>query len=213
MVRLGEPYREPSGLLGLAGAWSMARWGAPSHRYAIGLLHAQTGEHIVEIGPAHGALIERLTTAVPDVRVTGIEPSPDMVRVANGRNRALVEGGQVEIRQGRVSDIPLPHASVDAVVSTHSLYFWPSLAHDLAEIARVVKPGGRLVLVFRAVERQEWMMAKNGGSFEASDYSLRRIRELAAIAGFGDLRTRLRHLNNKGLWGKEDLGSVTGVRR
>jgi SAM-dependent methyltransferase len=214
VIRIGEPFREPSGLLGLAGAWTMARWGGPSHRYAISLLDAQPGQHIVEIGPAHGALIQRLTDAVPDLRVTGIEPSADMVGMATGRNRALVESGQVEVRQARVSDIPLPHASVDGVVSTHSLYFWPDLAHDFGEIARILRQGGRLVLAFRAVEQDgEWMMAVNGGTNQPSPLSMRRLRELVGLAGFGEVRTRLRHLRNRGMWGKEDLGSVVGVRR
>lgn len=214
MVRLGEPFREPSGLLGYAGAWSMSRWGGPSHRYAISLLQAEPGQHIVEVGPAHGALIERLVSEVPDLRVTGIEPSADMVKMATGRNRALVEAGQVEIRQARVSDIPLPDASVDGVVSTHSVYFWPDLPHDFGEIARVLKPGGRLVLVFRAVQSSgDWMMAMTGGTHEPSSFSMQRLRELVGLAGFGDVRTRVRHVRNKGLWGRSDLGSVVGVRR
>lgn len=214
-MKLGEPFREPSGVLGYLGAWSMARWGGPSHRYAISLLVAEPGQTVVEIGPAHGALIERLTGEVPDLRVIGIEPSADMVKVATGRNRALVEAGQVEIRQARVSDLPLPHASIDGLVSTHSIYFWPDLQHDLGEIARVLKPGGKLAFVFRAVPAPDgqWMMARNGGTAEPSELSMRRLREQVGLAGFAEVRTRLRHLRNKGLWGKEDLGSVTAVRR
>jgi SAM-dependent methyltransferase len=100
------------------------------------------------------------------------------------------------------------------VVSTHSLYFWPDLAHDFGEIARIVRPGGRLVLVFRAVEKEnEWMMAVNGGTDQPSAVSMRRLRELVGLAGFSEVRTRLRHVRNKGIWGRSDLGSVVGVRR
>lgn len=213
--RLGEPFREPSGLLGRLGAWSMARWGAPRHRYALELLEAEPGQHIVEIGPAHGALIERLADEVPGVRVTGIEPSADMVRLAMRRNRGLAGEGRLAMLQARVSAIPLPNETADGAVSTDSLYFWPDLEQDFGELARILRPGGRLVLVFKATRTPEgaWAMAETGGTDRPSAYSIRRLRELLGLAGFEQTRARLRHLDNPGPWGKTTYGSVTGRRR
>jgi precorrin-6B methylase 2 len=69
----------------------MARAGRPVHEFAIGLLGGSAGQHILEIGPAHGALTQRLALTTPGLRVTAVDPSPDMVALAARRNRALVE--------------------------------------------------------------------------------------------------------------------------
>ncbi|MEZ4493840.1 MAG: methyltransferase domain-containing protein [Dehalococcoidia bacterium] len=94
-------------MAGRLGALLMARIGGPMHEWAIDLLDPQPGDHVLEIGPAHGALIQRMAARVPEVQLAGVDPSADMVRLATRRNQTLAGEGRLDIRQGSVSAIPL----------------------------------------------------------------------------------------------------------
>jgi ubiquinone/menaquinone biosynthesis C-methylase UbiE len=81
----------------------------------------------------------------PDVRITGIDLSPSMLNIARGRADEL--GVEVELLEGDAENLPFPDASFDTVVCTLSLCTIPNHARAIAEMARVLKPGGRLLLL------------------------------------------------------------------
>jgi SAM-dependent methyltransferase len=208
-------FKEPSGVPGRIGAAFMARMSKPMHRWAIELLDPQPGERVLEIGPAHGALVERMDRAVPDLRFGAVDPSPDMVRLTMKRNRELVDSDRLDVREGRVSGIPFEDASFDRIVSTHTIYFWPDIESDLREVLRVLRPGGRLVIGFRATQNDmgEWCMARNGGNDVPSDMTVVGLREKCALAGLVNLKAKLRHLTGRGPMTTPTLGAVVGDKR
>ena len=73
-------------------------------------------------------------------RVIGVDGSPEMLDVA----RAKMPG--VDFRVGQLDDLPLPDASVDLVLCALALSHVPDLGPVLAELARVVRPGGHVVI-------------------------------------------------------------------
>lgn len=81
----------------------------------------------------------------PEVRLTGIEWSPAMLAVAAGRARSL--GREVRLVRGDASRLPFAAASFDTVVCTLSLCCIPDDDAALVEAARVLRPGGRLLLL------------------------------------------------------------------
>jgi SAM-dependent methyltransferase len=94
---------------------------------------------VLEIGPGTGT---NLAYLAPDVRWLGIEPNPHMERYL--RREAEPLGRSIEVRSGTVERLDLMDASVDAVVSTLVLCSVPDQARALAEVRRVLRPGGRL---------------------------------------------------------------------
>ncbi|MCE3550641.1 class I SAM-dependent methyltransferase [Pseudonocardia sp. RS11V-5] len=72
--------------------------------------------------------------------VVGVDRSPDMLE----RARAKVPGGR--FLEGGLTDLPLPDSSVDAAVCALALVHVPEVAPALAELARVVRPGGRILV-------------------------------------------------------------------
>jgi ubiquinone/menaquinone biosynthesis C-methylase UbiE len=79
------------------------------------------------------------------VRLTGIDLSPAMLERA--RERAGELGVEVDLREGDAQDLPFPDGSFDTVVCTLSLCNVPDDRRAVAEMKRVLRPGGRLLLL------------------------------------------------------------------
>jgi SAM-dependent methyltransferase len=105
-------------------------------------LFADLPERVVEIGPGTGA---NLRYYRPGTQVVAIEPNVHMH--APLRAAARRHGIDLELRAETAERIGLPDASVDAAVSTLVLCTVPDPAAAVAEIRRVLRPGGRLLFL------------------------------------------------------------------
>ncbi len=105
------------------------------------------------IGAAEGRVLEigigsglNLPLYGPQVRaVIGLEPSPELLRMA--RARATGAPVPVELLEASAEAVPLDSASIDTVVTTWTLCTIPDAARALAEMRRVLRPGGALLFV------------------------------------------------------------------
>ncbi|MGH2825995.1 MAG: class I SAM-dependent methyltransferase [Actinomycetota bacterium] len=86
-----------------------------------------------------------LTHYPDDVRLTGIDLSPEMLTIA--RDRAASLGRKADLKRGDAHELPFEDASFDTVVCTYSLCNIPDASRSVGEMKRVVRPDGRLVLV------------------------------------------------------------------
>jgi ubiquinone/menaquinone biosynthesis C-methylase UbiE len=80
-----------------------------------------------------------------DVRLTGVDLTPAMLALARRRARDL--GRQIDLRVGDAQALDLPADRFDTVVATLALSSIPDERHALAEACRVLRPGGRLLLL------------------------------------------------------------------
>jgi ubiquinone/menaquinone biosynthesis C-methylase UbiE len=80
-----------------------------------------------------------------DLNLTGIDLSPEMLDVARARAQHL--GRAVELLEADAQDLPFSNSSVDTVVCTYALCSVPDDARVVSEMRRVLKRGGRLILV------------------------------------------------------------------
>ena len=80
-----------------------------------------------------------------DVRVTGVDISARMLEIA--RKRAAEQGGDVDLRVGDAQALELPDSSFDTVVCTLALCSIPDPRAAVAEMRRVLRPGGRVLLL------------------------------------------------------------------
>lgn len=100
-------------------------------------LFASLRGEVLEIGPGAGINLRHFPA---DARVTGVEPNPFMHAAL--RREAEERGIALEILTGHAEALPLPDASVDAVVSTLVLCSVHAPERTLTEILRVLRPGG-----------------------------------------------------------------------
>jgi ubiquinone/menaquinone biosynthesis C-methylase UbiE len=101
---------------------------------------------VLEIGPGPGWLTLWLGQKVPTIQITGLELSPDMIRVAE-KNRVTTGVSNVQFIQGDAEIMDgLNDGAFDAVISNGSLHHWLDPVAVFNCIARVLKPGGLVAI-------------------------------------------------------------------
>jgi ubiquinone/menaquinone biosynthesis C-methylase UbiE len=146
---IAEHARNARGPLGRLIAFIMARETWRQNLRAMDALGIDQADHILDIGCGHGRSLTELAVRAPRGHILGVDPSELMVEIAKQRNRRLIEAGRVAVVLSNVESLPLPDDAFDKAQCVHVLYFWKDIETSLREIARVLKPGGRLGLLFR----------------------------------------------------------------
>jgi SAM-dependent methyltransferase len=119
------------------------------------VLHAElgAGETVVDLGCGGG--IDSILAAHQVGRgghVIGIDMLDEMVERASANAAVAGVGGWTDFRQGEMEDIPVEDASVDVVISNGVINLSPRKSRVLAEVLRILKPGGRLCVADLTVE-------------------------------------------------------------
>jgi SAM-dependent methyltransferase len=122
--------------------WSHA--GGPDLAWLVDALRPDPSDRAVDIGAGAGHATFALAPHV--AHVTAIDPTPEMLGVAE---RLAAERGIVNVSFTRASAdaLPFPDAALDAAISRFSIHHWPNPPAAVREMARVLRPGGRVVLI------------------------------------------------------------------
>jgi ubiquinone/menaquinone biosynthesis C-methylase UbiE len=143
---------------------------------------------------AHGDVLEvavgtglNLAFYRSDVRLTAVDLSPAMLAVA--RSRAAELGREVDLREADAQALPFPDESFDAVVCTLSLCNIPDPQAAIGQMGRVLRPGGRLLLLDHIGSNwwPVWVVQRLVEVFSvrsAGEYQTRRPLPLVRNAGF-----------------------------
>lgn len=134
----------PHGVLARLVAPMLDRGNHVINLHTIAALDLLPGERVLEIGFGGGVGLAMALAHEPNLRLTGIELSPEMV--SRSRERF---GQKVTVSHGSVEAIPYAAAAFDKIFGVNVAYFWPDLQLALREIQRVLTPGGKLVLGVR----------------------------------------------------------------
>ena len=168
--------------------------------------HLAGGERVLDLACGTGVVTRIAAQRVgPQGRVTGIDLNAGMISVA--RSLPAPEGGPVEWLEGSALAIPLPDASMDAVLCQQALQFFPDKALSLREMHRVLDRGGRLALsvwssagLYNSAVGEA--LARFVGEDSASRFRASRnvpgreeLERLAAAAGFSHVNVSVSRMN------------------
>ena len=134
----------PTGALGRIIGRAMVKDTAAANDRAVELLQLTQPGTVLEIGFGQGRTVSKLLTA--GHRVIGTDVSAAMVAQASARNRRACADGRAQLVRSDGITIPFPDDHADAALSVHTLSFMAEPAATIAEIARVLRPEGRLAL-------------------------------------------------------------------
>ena len=155
-------------------------------RWGLTKVEIRENATVLDIGCGGGRALERLASLASLGKVVGIDYSEDSVAVARKRNQRLIATGRVEVLHGSVSSMPFQDATFDCVSAVETYYFWPDIAADLAEVRRVMKPSGQMVIIagmYRGsrFDKRNMRLIRAGGM---RCFSVQEFEETLQDAGF-----------------------------
>lgn len=195
IVLIGVPFllyqvRKPTGWIG--GRFLRAMNVAHSALTDWGLGHVTIGKGftILDVGCGGGRTVGKLADSAPEGKVHGIDYSPESVAVSRRENAARIADGRVEIERASVSKLPFPDDHFDLVTAVETQYYWPDPVGDMSEIRRVLKPGGRAVVILETYRGGRFGAVKGVvmKALRSRHLAPDRHREIFSAAGFPDVQ-------------------------
>lgn len=177
--------RRPSGFIGRFLMSSIFKKGNQDiNRFVEQTLELEPHHHVLEIGFGPGKLLNSMASVTTQGHIEGIDFSDTMFEEAKKNNQDSIKAGRIHLQKGDCQNMPFPDGIFDRVCAVNALYFWKPPEPYLAEIHRVLKSGGRLVLGIR-VKAQLDELPLDRTIFSA--YTLEEVETLLLNAGFSDV--------------------------
>ena len=182
--------RKPAWWPGRFFLWSMNVSHSKLTRW--GLSHVPIGKHdtILDVGCGGGRTIHTLAATATEGKVYGIDHSDESVAVSRRTNREWISEGRVDIRSGSVSSLPFPDGTFDLITAIETLYYWPDPAAAMRDLLRVLKPGGRLVVIAEVYRKEGSLPRLDVLAMKLLGGTTLRLSEqsrLFSTAGFSDV--------------------------
>ncbi|MFH2073690.1 MAG: class I SAM-dependent methyltransferase [Actinomycetota bacterium] len=136
-----------------ARTYSLLHRNPASSRAVAGWARLRPDMRVLDVGCGAGAAAITAAPLLDEGSVFGIDPSADFVRIAGRRARRL---GNVSFRVASAEEMPFPADRFDVAWSVHSTHHWHDLKAGLAEVRRVLRPGGRFLVVERSDADRPW---------------------------------------------------------
>lgn len=177
-----DTTRSFDGMLGRLAAPVMALLNSDSERDAVTHLAPAPDDNVVVIGFGPGLGLSMLAQVITSGRIAGIDPSQVMLDHARRRNQAACRSDLIDLRRGRADNLPWPDQSFDGAIAVNTIQLWDPFPASAAEVARVLRPGGRFVSF-----THEWAIHRSTG-LTAEDWT-RDAADVFGQCGLGETRS------------------------
>jgi ubiquinone/menaquinone biosynthesis C-methylase UbiE len=182
-------YRRPVGEVGRKVAAQMNEHHEQLTTWGLSHVTVQPNFTVLDVGSGGGKTVSRLAELACKGKVYGADYSSDMVAFAKEVNSKLIAEGHVEIVEASVEKTGFPEGYFDLVTAVETYYFWPDLPAAFAEVSRILKPGGKLLLINEMLIDGEYEV-ENAKLIEETHVHLVPLPQLAFLilsCGFTDV--------------------------
>ena len=184
--------QKPRGWFGRWILWNMNSRHSGVTDWGLSHISVEPGYTILDVGCGGGRTLSKLAAMATQGKVYGIDFSEASIAVSKRTNARLMAAGRVEVQHGSVSQLPFPDNTFDLVTAVETHFWWPNLPGDMRETFRVLKPGGRLVIIAEVYKGANTTMArlceKHASQTGMSMLGIDEHRELFANAGYTDIQ-------------------------
>jgi ubiquinone/menaquinone biosynthesis C-methylase UbiE len=184
--------QNPTGWLGRLVLWNMNS--RHSKVTDWGLSQASIGKQdiILDVGCGGGRTVSKLAAIATQGKVYAIDHSTESVAMAIRTNKQWIDIGRVAVREASVSRLPFSEGAFDVITAVETHFWWPALPTDLREVLRVLKPGGRLIIIAEVYKGAEAFTSKAAERYSERTgmalLSVEEHRELFTDAGYSDVQ-------------------------
>jgi SAM-dependent methyltransferase len=158
-----EQYNTEDRLRARKSAYETAE-GDDAREFTFAAIAEQMPRRVLEVGGGEGELAERIAEEL-GADVKGIDQSERMVELQRARG--------LDSRVGDVEELPFADREFDIAVAAWMLYHVPDLDRGLGELARVLRPGGRLVAVTNAIDHLQELWDLSGRDTSTRAFTFR----------------------------------------
>ena len=180
--------RKPRSWIGRFFLWEMGQRHSGLTDWGLSHVGIKKDFRILDVGCGGGKTVAKLAERVVNGSVSGLDYSHASVAASLRRNRDALAAGRVAIHHGSVSNLPFPDRQFNLVIAVETHYYWPNLSKDLQEIRRVLKPGGKVVLIAEAFKRSRLDPTQLAMKLLSASYLTEdEHREALMSAGYDDI--------------------------
>lgn len=152
----------------------------------------ETHYTILDVGCGGGRTVSKLAARATQGKVYGIDYSEESVAATKKISAQWIASGRVEVQLASVSHLPFSEVTFDLVTAVETHFWWPDLPADVREIFRVLKHGGKLLIIAEVYKGANTTVAKLAEKYAPRTgmklLAVDEHRELFAQAGFSDIR-------------------------
>ena len=182
--------RKPSRYFGRFFVWLMNMSHSGLTDWGLAHVGIQNQFTILDVGCGGGRTIQKLAALAPGGMVYGVDYAEGSVAASRAKNAESIQARRVEIQQASVSKLPFPDDRFDLVTAVETQYYWPDLPSDMREILRVLKPGGKLIVIAESYKRGAYNAFQRPimKLLKSSNLSVDDQRDLFSAAGYTNIQ-------------------------
>ncbi len=184
---IAKQLRQPKGKLGVIISNKMNESNRALYEFTIHAMQIQDSQSILEIGFGNGLFFNSLFSSAKNLRISGIDFSADMVKLATRNNEDLIQASSLDLQFGDCEILPFESNTFDKVFCINVVYFWDNPSDNLSEIHRVLKPGG---LFYTSIRDEETMQQME---FTKFGFNLIRVDQWSNLLVKNRFSTELTH--------------------
>lgn len=177
---IAKQFRDPAGTGGKLVSAVMNRQNRPLYEETIRLLSPSNSDSILDIGCGNGTVLNMLANQC-NCDLTGIDTSMSILKDATKRNCTFVKKGKMTFLCQNANAMTFADQSFSKAYTINTVYFWESLGDTMAEIERVLKPGG---LFINTLYTNETLHSFAHTQFGYKQFTTEQLVSAGADAGF-----------------------------